>query len=204
MCLEDNADQILSAANTPNQVRFDSNVSYNDIFFTGNGRMHVIYSGEYNVQYSLQVVNTDNAQHYAWVWVRKNGVDLKGSATKFSVAARKNATDHSYICAVSNVVVDMVAGDYVEVWWAADAIYVPATTDGIFLEYYAADSDGFSHPAIPSAIVTMTFLSELQDSTVLGVSALGQVGSVTVQATASNTVTGVSATGSVGSVTVSV
>lgn len=204
MCLEDNADQILSAALTPNLVRFDSTVSYNDIYFTGSDGMHVIYNGVYNVQYSLQLVNTANAQHYAWVWLRKNGVDLKGSATKFSVPSRKSALLSSYVCAVSNVVVELQAGDYIEVWWAADAIYVPATTDGIYMEYYGANSDGFTHPSIPSAIVTMTFMSEAPDSTVLGVSGIGYVGSVTVHAAASHTLTGVSATGSVGSVTVSV
>jgi hypothetical protein len=204
MCLEDDADQILTAALTPQQVRFNANVSYNDIFFTGNNGLHAIYAGVYNIQYSLQLVNTANTQHYAWVWIRKNGVDLKGSATKFSVISRKNPSSFGYSCAVSNVIVELEAGDYVEVWWAADAIYVPATSDGIYMEYYSADSDGFTHPTLPSALVTMTFVSEMPPSTVLGVSALGKVGSVTVQAAASNTVTGVSATGSVGSVTVSV
>lgn len=204
MCLEDNADQILSAALTPKLVAFNSTVANNDIFFTGSDGMHVIYNGIYNIQYSLQLVNTSNAQHYAWVWLRKNGVDLKGSATKFSVVARKNATDHAYTCAVSNVVVELQAGDYIEVWWAADAIYVPATTDGIYMEYYGANSDGFTHPSIPSAIVTMTFMSKTPSSTVQGVSAIGYVGSVTVRAAASTSVTGVSGTGSVGSVTVNV
>ena len=204
ICLEDTADQILSAINTPNLVKFNSTVAANDIFFTGSDGMHVTYNGVYNVQYSLQLVNTANAQHYAWVWVRKNGVDLKGSATKFSVPARKNASDHAYVCAVSNVVCELFAGDYLEVWWAADAIYVPATTDGIYMEYYGADTDGFNHPAIPSAIVTMTFMSETPSSTVTGVSAIGYVGTPTIHAAASLGVTGVTGTGSVGSVTVSV
>lgn len=202
--LEDNSDQILAATLTPKLVTFGSVVAANDIFYTGSDGIHVTYNGVYNVQYSLQLVNTANAQHYAWVWVRRNGVDLKGSATKFSVPARKSAGEHAYVCAVSNVVCPLSAGDYLEIWWAADAIYVPATSAGIYMEYYAADSEGFSHPSVPSSIVTVTFMSELPASTVDGVSAIGYVGTPVVHASASVGVTGVTGTGEVGSVTVNV
>ena len=202
--LEDNADQILTATLTPKLVTFGSVVAANDIFYTGSDGIHVTYNGVYNVQYSLQLVNTSNAQHYAWVWVRKNGVDLKGSTTKFSVPARKSAGEHAYVCAVSNVVCPLNAGDYLEIWWAADAIYVPATSAGIYMEFYAANSEGFNHPSVPSSIVTVTFMSELPASTVDGVSAIGYVGTPTIQAAASVGVTGVTGTGGVGSVTVTV
>lgn len=204
IAFEDNTDQILEATLTPKMVTLGSVAGSNDIFYTGSDGAHVIYEGVYNIQYSLQLVNTANAQHYAWVWIKKNGVDLKGSATKFSVPARKSAGEHAYICAVSNVICPLAAGDYVEIWWAADAIYVPATSAGIYMEYYAADSEGFTHPSIPSSIVTITYISHLPDSTVEGVSAIGYVGSPTIRAAASTSVTGVTGTGGVGSVTVSV
>lgn len=202
--LQDLADQLLSNTLTPTRITFNSEVAANDMFYLGNDGITAIYGGVYNITYSAQLVNTDNAQHYAWIWVRKNGVDLPGSTTKFSVPARKSAPDHSYLCAFSNVVVTLAPGDYVEVWWAANAIYVPATSDGIYMEYYAANSDGFNHPSLPSVIVTATFMSAAQDSTVTGVTAKGQVGSVTIRAAANVSVTGVTGTGSPGSVTVSV
>lgn len=200
--VQDLADQFLTTALTPKLVTFNNVITDSEMFYVGNDGIHVSYDGVYNIQYSFQLVNTANAQHYAWVWLRKNGVDLPGSATKFSVLSRKSALLHAYVCAVSNVVVSLSAGDYVEIWWAADAIYVPATSDGIYMEYYAADSEGFSHPSIPSAIATMTFLSNAPDSTVTGVTALGQVSSVTVKGGAKTTVTGVKGTGSLGTVSV--
>lgn len=200
--VQDLADQILTTALTPKLVRFNSIVAENEMFYVGNDGIHVNYSGMYNVQYSFQLVNTANAQHYAWVWLRRNGVDVPGSATKFSVLPRKSPSLHAYVCAISNVVLSLDAEDYVEIWWAADAIYVPATSDGIYMEYYAADSEGFTHPSIPSAIVTITFLSALTDSTVAGVVALGQVGSVTAKGNAKVLASKVSGTGSVGSVSV--
>ena len=200
--VQDLADQLLTAALTPKLVTFNSVVADNELFYVGNDGIHVNYDGVYNLQYSFQLVNTANAQHYAWIWLRKNGVDLPGSATKFSVLSRKSALLHAYVCAVSNVVVSLSAGDYVEIWWAADAIYVPATSDGIYMEYYAADSEGFSHPSIPSAIATMTFLSNAPDSTVNGLTALGQIGSVVVHAGAKVSPAGIGGTGSIGGVSV--
>lgn len=200
--VQDLEDQFLTAALTPKRVVFNSTVANNQMFSVGNDGIHVNYGGEYNLQYSFQLVNTDNAQHYAWVWLRINGVDLPGSATKFSVLARKTNVLFGYICAVSNVVFSLNATDYVEIWWTADAIYVPATSDGIYMEYYGANSDGFTHPSIPSAIATMTFLSALPDSTVTGVSALGQIGTPTVTGGAKVSPTGLAGTSGIKGVTV--
>lgn len=201
IALQDNNDQTLAAALTPKLVQFGSGTLSNDFFSIASDGAHAMYGGTYNYQYSLQMVNTANSQYAAWVWLRVNGVDLAGSTTKFVVPARKSAGVHGYLCAVSNVVLNLNAGDYVECWWAAEAIYVPATSDGVYLEFYAANSDGFSHPSIPSALATIMFMGALPDASVYGVSALGSVGSVTVTATASTSVSGVSASGAVGSVT---
>lgn len=202
--VQDLADQLLTTALTPKRVTYNSEVSANDMFYIGGDGIYATYGGIYNFTYSAQVVNTANAQHYAWFWLRKNGVDLPFSTTKFSVPSRKSALLSSYICAFSNIVVPMQPGDYIELWWAADAIYVPATSDGIYMEYYAANSEGFNHPTLPSIIMTGTFMSALPDSTVTGVTAKGLVGSVTVNVLTTVNVTGVTGTGSVGSVTVSV
>lgn len=178
--MEDNNDQFLTAANTPKLITFSGTVANNDIFNVTSDGAHAIYGGTFNIQYSLQMVNTNNSQQNGWVWFRVNGVDVPGSCTKFTVPARKTELIHGYTCAVSNVIIRLKPGDYVECWWAADAIYVPTVSNGVYLEYYGANSEGFNHPSIPSAIETITFLSALPDSTVTGVSALGSVGKVTI------------------------
>jgi hypothetical protein len=179
----DNEDQTLTAALTPKLVNFRSTYLYNDFFSVPSDGAHVVYDGIYNYQYSLQLVNTSNSQHAAWIWLKVNGVDFNGSTTKFVVPARKTSTIHGYMAAVSNVVLALKAGDYVECWWAAEAIYQAGVSDGVYMEHYNANSDGFTHPSNPSALATITYVSALQDSTVVGLSALGSVGTVTVTIT---------------------
>lgn len=179
----DNDDQYLTAALTPKLVRFGSGYLSNEFFSVPSDGAHAVYGGTYNYQYSLQLVNTSNAQQTAWVWLRINGVDVQGSATKFVVPARKSVGVHGYTAAVSNVVINLNPGDYVECWWAAETIYVPTVSDGVYMEYYGANSDGFTHPSIPSAIGTIMFLAALPEASVYGVSALASVGSVTVATT---------------------
>ncbi|MFV1309958.1 hypothetical protein, partial [Klebsiella pneumoniae] len=48
-------------------------------------KIKVDYSGLYNVQFSLQFANDNVAIQDVDVWLRKNGSDVAGSNSKFSV-----------------------------------------------------------------------------------------------------------------------
>ena len=179
----DGADQYLTAALTPKRVRFNGSQSANQIMNIGEGAVYAIYDGTYSYQYTMQMVNTDNSQHAVWVWLKVNGVDLAHTTVKYVVPSRKTSDLHGYIVAVSNLIINLKKGDYVECWWAAEKIYVPSGSAGVYMEYYGANSDGFNHPSLPSALANIVFVSALPEANVNSVNALGMVGQVTATTT---------------------
>lgn len=110
------------------------------------------YPGTYNIQFSLQFTNTDTQIHDVDVWFRQNDVDIADSNSQFSVPNKHGGVDGHLIAAL-NFFVDVQAGDVVEIMWHTDnsAVYIeaiPATTSPI-------------RPSTPSAIATVSFVSEL-------------------------------------------
>ena len=154
-----NADINATAANTITAVTLNTTDFSNGTSLASNV-VTADVAGLYNLQFSLQLVNTDNAAHSALVWLRKNGSDITGTNSKFDVPARKSALIHSYVIGACNFYVSMNAGDTVGLVWAADAVE-NGVTAGIYLEAYAAQTSPYVAPAIPSSVVTLTFVSAL-------------------------------------------
>jgi len=145
-------------ANTATQVTFDQNDYLNGCLNDGTDGIEVKYTGLYNYQFSIQFANTDSQIHTAYVWLRKNGVDVPGTGSKWDITSRHGSSD-GYVIAAANFFVDLLAGDTVEMWAAVSQAYVPATTAGIYMEAYAAQTSPFAMPAIPSVVATLTFVS---------------------------------------------
>jgi len=123
------------------------------------------YAGVYKITYSLQFVNTDNAQHTAVCWLKVNNVDVANSSTSFSVPARKSASIPGFVCGYSEVTFIVEVGDEVELYWAVDkADVVSPSADGIYMFHDPAQTTPFARPAIPSAIGSITFVSALPPS----------------------------------------
>ena len=159
----DTTDQ-LAADNTPTLVLW--NTLETDEGFTLNlsGSATATYNGVYKIDYSLQFANTDNAAHDVVVWLRVDGVDVPRSASKFTLPARKSAGVYSYLVAYSHATFSIYGGSEIELYWATDKGYNPlGPIDGVFMEYQAAQTVPYAHPAIPSAIGTITFVSELPE-----------------------------------------
>jgi hypothetical protein len=155
----DTTDQYTTAANTPTIVKWNTLDSAKGFTLASNAAT-AAYKGIYKIDYSLQFANTDNAQHDVDVWLRVNNVDLPGSATKFSIQARKSAGVFTFIAAYSTVMFSINAGDYFTLYWATDkAAIVSPAEDGVYMEYQAAQTTPFVHPSVPSAIGTITFVS---------------------------------------------
>lgn len=121
------------------------------------------YSGIYKIDYSLQFVNTDNVLHYVYVWLKINGNNVVGSASKFLVPARKNPTDHGYLVAYSSLTFSMDAGDYVDLYWSTNQAYIVSPLqDGVYMEAYPAQTIGStSIPSVPSSVATIAFVSAI-------------------------------------------
>lgn len=112
-----------------------------------SSHLKVPATGVYNLQFSAQLKNTDNAQQDATIWFRIDGVDVLSSATQITVPARKSAGIFGYAVASWNIFLEMNANQYAEIMW------VPTSTT-VTVEALPA-SVSPAYPAIPSVIATM-------------------------------------------------
>lgn len=157
----DTTDQYAGGDDTPTLVKWNTEESDGgfDLQLT---YAEALYSGVFRIDYSLQFVNTDNAQHDIVVWLKVNGLNVARSTTKFTVPARKSVGVNGYVCAVSFVVFSVNAGDQFQLYWATDKAYnTTGPVDGVYMEYQAAQTSPYALPEIPSAIGSITFVSEL-------------------------------------------
>jgi hypothetical protein len=158
----DSTDQITANANTPTVVKWNTLEGGNGFTLNAPGSATALISGIYKITYSLQFVNTDNAIHNAAVWLKVNNIDVPRSTTVFTLQARKSAGVFNFVCAYSEVVFSLEAGDEMELYWAADAAFrASPARDGIYIEALAAQSSPYIRPAVPSAIGSITFVSAL-------------------------------------------
>ena len=158
----DSTDQLATASNTPTVVAWNTLEGGNGFTLNAPGSATALVSGVYKITYSLQLTNTDNAAHDAAVWLKINNVDVPRSTTIFSVPARKSAGVFSYVCAYSEVVFSLEAGDEMELYWATGQAYdTSPATDGIYIEAIAAQASPYVRPATPSALGSITFVSRL-------------------------------------------
>jgi hypothetical protein len=114
-------------------------------------RITAAHTGVYNIQFSLQLQNTDTAQHEFDLWFRINGTDVDNSNTTVTVPARKNASIFGYAVAAWNFFTTLNADDYVELVWATNSTLVTVPYNGATA----------LHPATPSVIVTVSFVSRV-------------------------------------------
>ena len=147
-------------ANTATQITFNQNDYLNGCENDGTDGITVRQSGIYNYQFSVQFANTDSQIHTAWIWLRKNNVDVPGTASKFDVPNRHGSSD-GYLIAACNFFIDLNSGDYVSMYAAVSQAYVPTVSAGIYMEAYPAQTTPFAHPAIPSVVATLTFVSSI-------------------------------------------
>jgi len=113
------------------------------------------YTGVYNIQFSLQFSNTDNnVIHEVDVWFRKNDEDISNSNSRFSIPGKHSGLNGQLIAAL-NFVTDVVAGDVIEIIWHTD-------NSSVFIETIPS-AIAPVRPQTPSAIVTVSFVSELPE-----------------------------------------
>ncbi len=113
-------------------------------------KIKVDYSGLYNLQFSLQFANDDVQIQDVDVWIRKNGSDVAGSNSKFSVPNSHGGTD-GHLIASLNYYIELAKNDYVHLAWAT-------TSTNVTIEQLPAQTTP-TRPATPSAIVTIQYLS---------------------------------------------
>lgn len=109
-------------------------------------RITVAEAGVYNFQFSAQLDKSGGGADTVYIWFRQNGINIPYSATKVVIDG-----PNSEIVPAWNYLLTMGAGDYFElVWSAADT--------GVVLAAVAAASPV---PAVPSVIMTVTYVSNI-------------------------------------------
>jgi len=118
----DTTDQPFLTVGTPQAVRINSQYIANEVSIVDGTKITFANSGVYNLSFSLQVINPDNAVHSFDCWIKYNGNNFPNSTTRFDMPPRKNSGLPSYL--VANFELTGAAqsvGDYVEVYWNANS-----------------------------------------------------------------------------------
>jgi hypothetical protein len=118
-----------------------------------SSKITVANAGIYNLQFSAQVQNLDNAPQDLFIWLKQNGTDITGSTGKVGMPARKSAGVPSHDIKGWNYFVSMAANDYIELYWSA-------TIATVTIEFYAASGTP-TKPSTQSVVATMSFVSAL-------------------------------------------
>lgn len=138
----DTTTQTAAAINTAYAMTFNTtDLSVGVTRGSPTSRIYVDRPNVYNVQFSAQLDKTAGGDALIWIWLRKNGVDVPDSAGQVRVQG-----NNSELLAAWNYLVQLNAGDYIELMWEVDdtsiqILYDPATA---------------VHPAVPSVILTVT------------------------------------------------
>jgi hypothetical protein len=150
---QDSTDQVAANTTTAYAVTFNTTDFSNGVTVASGSRLTVADAGIWNLQFSIQFTNTTNSSQDVDVWFRVNGTNVANSNSRFGFAPRKGAGDPYHIIAAMNYFVSLNATDYVEIMWRP-------TDVGVSIEQYAAGTSP-TRPAVPSAIVTMSFVSNI-------------------------------------------
>jgi hypothetical protein len=161
----DSTTQYATATNTPTIVRWNTTSLGGGFTLNAGNTATAQFSGIYKITYSLQFANNDNAIHNAAVWLRVNGstsaADIPNSSTIFTLQARKSAILPNFVCAYSEVVFTLNAGDTVGLWWGTDQAATSGGATGLYIFTQSAQTTPMAYPATPSALGSITFVSGL-------------------------------------------
>ena len=148
---QDNNTQIATLSNVGYPMKLRINDLTNGITITGSDTSRITFAntGIYNLQFSAQFQNIDNAQHDITIWLRLNGTDVAGSAGFISIPARKSAGagNEGHGVYAWNYVLSVVAGQYYQIVWST------SSATNVTMQFYAA---GSPPPSTASVIATVT------------------------------------------------
>jgi hypothetical protein len=150
---QDSTDQTAANTTTAYAVSFNTTDFSNGVTIASGSRITVADAGIWNLQFSIQLTNTTNSSQDVDIWFRVNGTNSANSNSRFGFAPRKGVGDPFHIIAAMNYFLSLNATDYVEIMWRP-------TDTGVSIEQYAAGTSP-TRPAVPSAIVTMSFVSNI-------------------------------------------
>lgn len=138
-----------ASANTATVITYNSTSISRGISIVSGSRIKVADPGDYNVQFSMQLENSDTQSHDVTVWFRVNGVDIPDSGTEIGVPGTHGGINGHNVAAW-NLYTTLVAGDYFELVWSTASTTVTLPT--------IAARTGPVRPRTPSMILTINQL----------------------------------------------
>jgi len=144
----DIGDQPIAAVNTAQPVRFNQTYLNTGVLINGptTSEITVTNSGIYNFQFSGQLRSTSASSKTLYVWLSRNGINIGYSTREYLISGSGNSLEIAW-----NFNIDLLAGQYIQIIIAGDST-------NMVLDSVAATSP---HPGIPSAVVSVTFVSAL-------------------------------------------
>jgi hypothetical protein len=141
-----------TTANTATLMTLNTTDFSNDVSISSS-KITVANAGIYNLQFSVQLENTDNAPQDVFIWLKQNGVDIAGSTGKVGMPARKGVGDPFHAIYGWNYFVSMTAGQYIEIYWST-------TNAAVTIQFYPASASP-TKPSTQSVVATLSFVSAL-------------------------------------------
>ena len=141
-----NVTQTNPVGNTIRAMSADTTEINSGVILSANTRFVVQNAGVYNIQFSAQLQQINNADSAISIWFRKNGTDIPRSNTELSID--KNQGGASKLVAAWNIVESFTANQYIEIMWSS-----PDTGMEILWQNVQT---GPTRPSTPSLIVTVT------------------------------------------------
>ena len=143
----DTTTQTAAATGTAYAVTFNSTDLSNDVSIgSPTSKIVVANAGIYNFQFSLQLDKASGAAGHTYIWARVNGVDVPYSASEVAIQGTTAEAIPAW-----NFVLSMNATDYFQLMWSVDDTNIQLKAVGATAPV----------PAIPSVILTATFVSAL-------------------------------------------
>ena len=137
-----------AAANTAYIVPVDTVTTSSNVTLSNTGTVTLNQAGVYNIQFSLQLANTDTSSEQDFdIWFRKNGTDLPNSNTQFSVIKQHSGVTGKTV-AVLNFLESFAANDNFEL------VYAVSST-AVTIAAIPAQGSPYVRPLTPSVILTV-------------------------------------------------
>ena len=138
--------QTLVSANTGYPVQFNTTYLSNAVSVASGSRITVVHGGVYNFQYRGCAESTSSSAKQVFLWIVRDGTAIGYSANPYTLSGNGTFGEISW-----SFNIDLQAGGYIQLYWAADSTDVALTTE-------AAASP---HPGIPASVCAVQFVSPL-------------------------------------------
>jgi hypothetical protein len=166
----------------------------NGVSIVSGNRITFSSGGVYNIQYSLQAVNTDSQIHNISVWLRQNGVDVADTNSYYAITSAHGSSNGYTILAI-NYVLRITSGDYLQLMWSGDSTMLQ-------LQTFPAGTSPVN-PVSPCAIVTASQVMYTQigptgATGIAGIGTTGATGATGIGITGATGASGIGVTGATG------